>query len=73
VLVLLSTKLDCMKHCSRLYIRVAPEARNTTQHHGCGRHVKVLDGSTVSMPDTKSNQAAYLFQFSGSGFMVSLS
>lgn len=46
---------------SRLYIRVAQdlEAKVTTQHLWCGRHVKVLDGSTVSMPDTKSNQAAY--------------
>ena len=25
----------------------------------CGRHVKVFDGSTVSMPDTKENQNAY--------------
>lgn len=46
---------------SRLYIRVAQdlEAKVTTQHLWCGRHVKVLDGSTVSMPDTKSNQATY--------------
>ena len=25
----------------------------------CGRHVKVFDGSTVSMPDTEANQKAY--------------
>ncbi len=25
----------------------------------CGRHVKILDGSSVSMPDTKVNQSAY--------------
>ena len=25
----------------------------------CGRHVKVFDGSTVSMPDTKKNQKSY--------------
>ncbi len=25
----------------------------------CGRHVKVFDGSTVSMPDTKKNQEVY--------------
>ncbi len=25
----------------------------------CGRHVKVFDGSTVSMPDTKKNQSEY--------------
>ena len=25
----------------------------------CGRHVKVFDGSTVSMPDTKKNQSDY--------------
>ncbi|MDV2994013.1 MAG: hypothetical protein N4J56_003667 [Chroococcidiopsis sp. SAG 2025] len=25
----------------------------------CGRHVKVIDGSTVSMPDSIENQEAY--------------
>lgn len=25
----------------------------------CGRHVKVFDGSSVSMPDTKKNQEDY--------------
>jgi Insertion element 4 transposase N-terminal len=25
----------------------------------CGRHVKIIDGSTVSMPDTELNQASY--------------
>ena len=31
----------------------------TPEHTWCGRHVKVLDGSTVSMPDTTDNQEAY--------------
>jgi len=26
----------------------------TTEHLWCGRHVKVIDGSTVSMPDTEA-------------------
>ncbi|MGK7949205.1 MAG: hypothetical protein AB4368_10485 [Xenococcaceae cyanobacterium] len=30
-----------------------------TDKLGCGRHVKVFDGSTVSMPDTKKNQEEY--------------
>jgi Transposase DDE domain/Insertion element 4 transposase N-terminal len=25
----------------------------------CGRHVQIIDGSTVSMPDTESNQSSY--------------
>lgn len=25
----------------------------------CGRHVKVIDGSSISMPDTVENQKAY--------------
>ena len=31
----------------------------TPEDTWCGRHVKVLDGSTVSMPDTNENQKAY--------------
>jgi len=31
----------------------------TSEHLWCGRHVKVIDGSTVSMPDTPLNQKAY--------------
>ena len=30
-----------------------------TKHLWCGRHVKNIDGSTVSMPDTIKNQEAY--------------
>lgn len=35
------------------------ERKTTKEHLWCGRHVKVVDGSTVSMPDTLKNQAAY--------------
>ena len=31
----------------------------TPEDTWCERHVKVLDGSTVSMPDTNDNQEAY--------------
>jgi hypothetical protein len=35
------------------------ENKTSVEHLWCGRHVKVVDGSTVSMPDTPLNQAAY--------------
>lgn len=35
------------------------EKKITTEHLWSGRHVKVIDGSTVSMPDTPLNQSAY--------------
>jgi hypothetical protein len=35
------------------------EEKVTTEHLWCGRSVKVIDGSTVSMPDTAENQKAY--------------
>jgi hypothetical protein len=35
------------------------ESKTTKEHLWCGRHVKVVDGSTVSMPDKKENQATY--------------
>lgn len=35
------------------------EEKVTTEYLWCGRHVKVIDGSTVSMPDTVENQKAY--------------
>ena len=35
------------------------EKEVTEEYLWCGRHVKVVDGSTVSMPDTPSNQQAY--------------
>ena len=34
------------------------EEKVTAEHLWCGRHVKVIYGSTVSMPDTVKNQAA---------------
>ncbi len=39
----------------------------------CGRHVKVIDGSSVSMPDTPENQSAYpqpTNQKAGCGFPI---
>ena len=35
------------------------EQKVTTEYLWCGRNVKVIDGSTVSMPDTVENQKAY--------------
>jgi hypothetical protein len=35
------------------------EEKVTIEHLWCGRNVKVIDGSTVSMPDTVENQKAY--------------
>ncbi len=35
------------------------EEKVTEEHLWCGRHVKVIDGSTVSMPDTVENQKEY--------------
>ena len=35
------------------------EEKVTTEHLWCGRNVKVIDGSTVSMPDTVENQKVY--------------
>ncbi len=35
------------------------EEKVTTEYLWCGRNVKVIDGSTVSMPDTAENQKAY--------------
>ena len=35
------------------------EEKVTPEYLWCGRHVKVVDGSTVSMPDTAENQKAY--------------
>ena len=35
------------------------EEKVTTEYLWCGRNVKVIDGSTVSMPDTLENQKAY--------------
>jgi hypothetical protein len=35
------------------------EEKVTIEYLWCGRKVKVIDGSTVSMPDTLENQKAY--------------
>ncbi|MDJ0696272.1 IS4 family transposase [Mastigocoleus sp. MO_188.B34] len=35
------------------------EEKVTTEHLWCGRNVKVIDGSTISMPDTLENQKEY--------------
>ncbi|MBW4458553.1 MAG: IS4 family transposase [Nostoc indistinguendum CM1-VF10] len=35
------------------------EGKVTQEHLWCGRNVKVIDGSTVSMPDTVENQKEY--------------
>ncbi len=61
------------KLLSQLFGQVAQGLENqiTLEHLWCGRHVKVIDGSTVSMPDTPSNQKAYPqpgSQASGCGF-----
>lgn len=61
------------KLLQRLFGQVAAglEKQVTTDHLWCGRHVKVVDGSTVSMPDTSLNQKAYpqpSSQASGCGF-----
>ncbi|WP_211176485.1 transposase domain-containing protein [Brasilonema sp. UFV-L1] len=45
----------------------------TTEHLWCGRNVLVIDGSTVSMPDTVENQKAYpqpKTQKAGCGFPI---
>ncbi|MBW4455872.1 MAG: IS4 family transposase [Nostoc indistinguendum CM1-VF10] len=49
------------------------EQKVTTEYLWCGRNVKVIDGSTVSMPDTLENQKAYpqpSTQASGCGFPI---
>lgn len=45
----------------RLFSTVAQnlEQKVTTEHLWCGRHAKVIDGSSVSMPNTLLNQKAY--------------
>ncbi|MBW4641114.1 MAG: IS4 family transposase [Gloeocapsa sp. UFS-A4-WI-NPMV-4B04] len=49
------------------------EQKVTTEHLWCGRHVKVIDGTTVSMPDTSCNQLAFpqsTNQSPGCGFPI---
>lgn len=45
----------------RLFITVAQGLENQVklEHLWCGRYVKVIDGTSVSMPDTLANQKAY--------------
>lgn len=45
----------------RLFSNVGQKLENQVrpEYLWCGRHVKVVDGSTISMPDTPLNQAAY--------------
>ncbi len=45
----------------KLFSKVAQslEEKATAEYLWCGRHVKVIDGSSVSMPDTVENQKAY--------------
>ena len=63
----------------RLIERLGPDIgerlRQKQPHHWCwrGREVKLIDGTTVSMPDTKSNQARFpqsRTQKAGLGFPV---
>ena len=46
---------------SRLFGQVGQglEEQVRNKHLWCGRHVKVIDGTSVSMPDTVPNQKAY--------------
>ncbi|WP_335046436.1 IS4 family transposase [Nostoc sp.] len=49
------------------------EEKVTTEYLWCGRNVKVIDGSTVSMPDTVENQKEYpqpSTQKEGCGFTI---
>lgn len=49
------------------------ERKVAEEHLWCGRHVHIMDGSTVSMPDTPENQKAYpqsSSQKSGCGFPI---
>lgn len=45
----------------RLFSNVGQKLSNQVrpEHLWCGRHVLVVDGSTISMPDPPQNQAAY--------------
>jgi len=63
------------KLLQRLFGQVAQELEKqvSSDHLWCGRHVKVIDGSTVSMPDTVMNQKAYpqsSSQAEGCGFPI---
>lgn len=49
------------KLLQRLFGQVGQDLEQQTrqEHLWCGRHVKIIDGSTVSIPDTPQNQTAY--------------
>jgi hypothetical protein len=52
---------------------VGLEERVSEEYLGCGRNVKVIDGSNVSMPDTEANQKEYpqhKNQKTGCGFPI---
>ena len=76
VIPALTTKrgLDCQKICkTRLFSNVGQKLEHQVrpEHLWRGRHVLVVDGSTISMPDTPQNQAAYpqsSSQAAGCGF-----
>ena len=63
------------KLLQQLFTKVAQGLQDkvTQEHLWCNRHVKVIDGSTVSMPDTAENQKAYpqpSTQAPGCGFPI---
>jgi hypothetical protein len=63
------------KLLQQLFTKVAQGLQDKVARESlwCGRHVKVIDGSTVSMPDTPSNQKIYpqpSTQVSGCGFPI---
>ncbi|HEY9666657.1 MAG TPA: IS4 family transposase [Coleofasciculaceae cyanobacterium] len=63
------------KLLQQLFSRVAKGLQDkvTREHLWCDRHVKVIDGSTVSMPDTPTNQQTYpqpSTQAPGCGFPI---
>lgn len=49
------------KLLERLFISVAEKLQQKVmvEQLWCGRHIKVIDGSTVSMPDPIENQKLY--------------
>jgi hypothetical protein len=49
------------KLLQQLFGKVAKSLENkvTPEYLWCGRHIVIVDGSTVSMPDTAKNQQAY--------------
>lgn len=63
------------KLLQQLFGKVAKSLENkvTPEYLWCGRHIVIVDGSTVSMPDTAKNQQAYpqpSTQSPGCGFPI---